>query len=197
MRLQFGVVGMVIAAVALLGMPAGTARADLIGTQVTGSLKFGSDPNNYFDPMNGFVPSGFLNRTSGTTVTIAEPAVEFGFNDTANRYTANFTGTQLIITDSVFLGGPNSPVHMTFTDPAFAGFDFSRTSDNFPGGATSSLSGTTLTIEIQGASVSTGQTFQAIFGHAANNTVPEPTSLALFGLGAVAVAGWCRWKRRR
>ena len=82
------------------------AWADLTGTQVTGSLQFSAPPPvgiNYFDPANQYVdgplgtfPGGSLN-SSGTTVTISGTAVEFGYKDSDNTDSANFTGSQLTI----------------------------------------------------------------------------------------------------
>jgi hypothetical protein len=57
---------------------ASPAKADLIGTSVTGSLQFGATVTpNYFNPANGFVPAGFLN-TAGPTVGISSTSTEFG-----------------------------------------------------------------------------------------------------------------------
>ncbi len=52
----------------------------MIGTSVTGELLFDGDPAELLDPANLEVPGGYLN-TAGTTVTISDPAVEFGFQD--------------------------------------------------------------------------------------------------------------------
>jgi hypothetical protein len=57
--------------------------ATVIGSIVTGGLFFNGLTINQFDPIHGNVPAGFSN-TSGTTVIVAEPAIEFGFTDIVN-----------------------------------------------------------------------------------------------------------------
>ncbi len=111
---------------------AGSAKADLIGTSVTGSLQFGGVGPNYLDPANGFVPVGPENKTLGTTVPINTPQVEFGFQDGINHDTADFTGTTLTFTD-VATGGGSAAQHYVFTDAAFAGLTLTELSDNFGG----------------------------------------------------------------
>lgn len=166
--------------VALLGVGvfAGGAKASpILGSQVTGTINFGGPGTNYFDPVNGFVPAGFLN-TAGPTVTIADPAVEFGFEDGANRDTADFTGTQLIITDLVKSGAANWT--MTFQDSAFVGATLTEISDNFPtGGLTATLVGDTITVTWAGTN--TPGNFTGVFD-LAPAAVPEPSTIAAFGL---------------
>jgi len=75
--------------VAISGRP---VAADLIGTTVTETNTYSGFTENLFDPANGYVPpwEGWLN-TAGPTVTIAEPAIEFGATDIeAITYTATF-----------------------------------------------------------------------------------------------------------
>ena len=88
----------VVLIVFFIGLASLPARAGLIGTDVTGSAELNLIPINIFDPANGMVPLGYLND-DGTTVTIAEPAIEFGAQTSTNLFTANFTDTQLIVTD--------------------------------------------------------------------------------------------------
>lgn len=65
--------------------------AGLIGTEITGSYVSRSNPEaNLFDPALGNVPTGYLNA-AGTTVSIAEPAIEFGEQTDISLITANFT----------------------------------------------------------------------------------------------------------
>jgi hypothetical protein len=72
------------------------ARADTLnGSSVNGSLTFAGSSSNNFNPSIGDVPAGDGN-SSGTTVTIASPLVEFGdlallFGGDPNLDTANFT----------------------------------------------------------------------------------------------------------
>jgi len=80
------------------------ARADsLNGSSVSGSLTFAGSSSNNFNPSIGDVPAGYGN-SSGTTVTIASPLVEFGdlallFGGDPNLDTADFTDTTLTISD--------------------------------------------------------------------------------------------------
>src|SRR5262245_10393541 len=99
----------------------GAANASvLIGTTVTGSLT-GNGGVNVFDPANlmpptSFVPPGDLNAT-GTTVTIQDPATEFGAESgdpsPGSNFVlleANFTDTALLIDYQLHLpAGSSSP----------------------------------------------------------------------------------------
>jgi hypothetical protein len=164
-----------------------TARgANLLGASVTGSIHFANYPSNYYDPANGFapVPPGYLNSLPGTnTVTIQDPAIEFGFWDIANLDTADFTDTPLIISDVVKGNGANNWIQ-TFTSPVFAGIG--KVADNFEGGVNATLVGNTITLTWAGTHA-TNETLTAVF----NITVPEPSTLALLALGAFGLLA-CR-----
>ena len=178
----------VIAVLTLLTVSILPVRADLLGTQVTGAMLIGGGPPNYFDPTFGYVngpygtfPGGSLNA-AGTTVTISSSAIEFGFMDGANTDSADFTGSQLILTD-VSLGG-SVGITYTFTDTAFAGL--SKVSDNFLGGGiTGVLSGNTITLTMP--AFNTGGNYQAIFNV---TPVPEPTVFTLVGFGVAALVAF-------
>jgi MYXO-CTERM domain-containing protein len=176
------------------------AWADLIGSQVTGSLQFTAPPPtgpNYYDPANGYVngpsgvfPGGSLN-SAGTTVAISGSSIEFGFHDGANTDSADFTGSQLTITD-IDVGGAN-PWTMIFTDSAFT--SLSKVSDNFiNGGLTGVLVGDVLTVNWGGDPNFTGGDFQAVFDVNSNSTAPDGGStLLLLSLAAIALV----WLQRR
>ena len=157
-------------------------QAALVGTSVTGSLTFRGDPSNYFDPLYGFVPTiGYLNA-SGTTVTVSGSAVEFGFSDGASIISADFSGSQLTVNDTVEIPGANNSFQMTFMDSAFAGQYLSSISDNFPLSA-HSLTGNLITLNYAGANLSSGESLTAKFDVI---PVPEPSAagLAAFAMSA-------------
>ena len=162
-------------------LPYQAGAAPLLGTNVTGSLTFGANPNNYFNSSNGFVPAGCANSGLGsTTVTIADPTAEFCFLDTANRDTANFTDTTLTITD--VSGGGAAPFAMSFLLAPGVVTSVSELSDNFAGsGLSASLVGNLLTID-WATGAGTGGTFSAVYAFNTTSAVPEPGSLALAGI---------------
>ena len=172
------------------------ARANgLIGSSVTGSLEFGS-AINYFDPANGFVPSSGYENSAGTTVTIAAPAVEFGFQDSGNTDFVNFSATQFTVEDVLAstAGGSDNPFTMSFTDTAFTGLGFLKATDSFPhGGLTYSLAGDVVTIKWGGGTVSANDDYTSTFTMA---VVPEPSTWAAAAVGAGVVALALRRKRR-
>jgi hypothetical protein len=175
---------------------ASTAWAGLIGTTVTGSLQFGGGGTNYYDPANLYVPaSGYLNSSpGGSTVTIAEPAIEFGYHDSFNTDTANFTNTQLIFTDASTSG--SGPYTLTFTDSAFEGV--SVATSTLPG-MTFGFNGDSHTITINlpnGVSAGTWSGTFNVSSEDERNPTPEPATLWLFGAGlALLAVRRVRWSR--
>ena len=161
----------------------------MIGTSVTGKLMFSGTTTNYYDSANGFVPaSGYLNSGGMTTVTIATPAVEFGFEDAHNTDTANFSASQFTIEDSLdpTAGGTDTPFVMTFTDTAFAGMSLAKATDFFPnGGLTYSLSGSQITISWAGGPINANDDYTSTF---VIRAVPEPSTWVALLLGAGALA---------
>lgn len=147
-----------------------TVRATtLVGTQVTGALYFPGFPENYFDPVNGRVPAGYLN-VAGITVTISSTDVEFGFADSTATVTADFNAAQLIVTYQPVFTAHYNPVQLSFTNSAFS--SLSTASDGFPnGGMVSSLSGNVISLNWAGGDVTSGQNLQAVFNV---NLPPSP-----------------------
>ena len=135
--------------------------AGLVGTSVTGSLTFAGDPSNYFDPGYGFVPAtGYLN-ISGTTVTVSDSAVEFGFNDGASLISADLSDNHLTINDLIEISGPANSFQMSFTDTALAGQYLIPVSDSFPLYGRSAV-GDVITLNYPGSNPAAGQTFTAL-----------------------------------
>ena len=182
------------AAMVLLSTP---AWAVLVGSSVTGTLQFSGVGNNYFDPAFGSVPMGTLNN-AGITVTISAVATEFGYTAPDNIDLADFTTTQLIVTDAV--SGGAGPWKMTFTSSAFTGITL--VSSNFPG-LTASFANNTITLNwggtgsidsISGIGGAPGViTYTAIYNVNTPGAVPDGGSTALLlGLMLVAVALFTR-----
>ena len=182
-----------IAALGLM-LCAGHAQAApiLLGTQVTGSINFGANPINYYDSDNGFVPGGCLNSGTGsTTVTIADPNVEFCFNDGANIDRAQFTDTMITLTDEVLGAAGALDWTQMFTDAAFVGLTFVEIGDNFPNGGVNLVhAGNQLTFTWAGTGAPGN--FAATYEVAA---IPEPMTLALLGVGLGALGARARRKR--
>jgi hypothetical protein len=150
----------------------------LLGTQVTGDMNIGG--TNYFDPANGFVPAGYGNST-GITVTIANPLVEFGYHDGDNTNTVNFTDTGFTLTDVSINNSVAFPY--TFVDTAFTGASISQLSNDFPS-LTYSLVGDTITLTFGG--LSQGGTYTAVYS--VNAATPEPQSIFLVGSALLLLA---------
>ncbi len=162
-----------MAAVGVVLVMSQPARATLIGTQVTGALYFAGSLQNYFDPVNGLVPAGYLN-VAGTTVTISSNAVEYGFADPTATITADFTGMQLTITDTPQSTASYNPLEMVFTNSAFT--NLATVSDGFPnGGMAGSLSGGVITLNWAGGYVTNGVSLRAVF----NVSVPASPLLGI------------------
>jgi hypothetical protein len=160
-----------------------SANAQLLGRQVNGSIMFGANPLNFYDPANGFVPGGFGN-SGGQPVTI-DGGIEFGFFDGANRDTADFSNTQLTIRDEVLSSAANWKQTFTLVGgPAFS--SIALVSDAFIPGLTFSLNAGT--IEINWAGTNSPNDFTAIFNVGVGPAIPEPASWALM-IGGFALMG--------
>lgn len=185
-------------AVAALSCLAAKSHAGLLGASVLGSLQFSFThgasytPYNWYDPANfggQLVPVGFLNKTQGTTVVIAEPDSEFGFVDpflpAPNYASANFTDSSLSV-DAANLSPSMVYWKMTFKSSAFIGRKLRLLDSTLPLD-TYSLVGDTITITNKDV---TKQGFrQADFSLQA---APEPISLIGLTIGLLPLV-----RRRR
>ena len=186
---------------------AAPARADLIGVSVTGTLKFLCQSNsscnpalNYFDPANGFVPSGAGNA-SGPTVPIVDPGVEFQYDDTFTAIDADFGPSSLSTVEVVIQIAPNADAltgwSMMFTGLGAAGAltNVVETSNTFPG-LTFDFDSNSISLSFPGAALPPSGSFSAAFSITqAAAAVDEPTSLLL--LAGAALAGLSRATMRR
>lgn len=173
----------------------GPANAALNGVEVNGSLQFNGIPVNYYDSSNGFVPAGYGN-SGGQPVTIGA-GIEFGFIDGANQDTADFTDTQLFISDALF-GLGAAPWEMSFTSLTAGAFGgLSLVSDGFNPGLNYGLLGDTITINWAGTDSFDVVTYDAVFDITAASGVPEPATWAMMLLGFGAIGFAMRRRNRR
>jgi hypothetical protein len=188
------------AVIVLITCFAGPASAAvLLGSSVTGVLQFNGGGTNFFDPANGFVPVGPLNKTFGPTVTIGA-GTEFGFADGANAISANFTDTTLTITVNSATASGIALTHFGFTDSAFAGLSFLEQSDNFPAGSglTASLVGNTFSLDYAGDSVLALKTGVYTFSlPGAGGGAAAPLPLAVWPGLALGAGIWMRGRRNQ
>ena len=160
----------------------GSARADLVGTTVTGSLDFDADGLNFYNPAMGFVPAGYQNsagaQDSNTVVIVG--GNEFGFSDGLNTDVTSFSSTGFTFTQTSITAGQNLNIILTMTDP---------------------ISGDQITVDIPGITVSAGEVLTASFNVTsaftgvslisstfpgltfATSSVPEPSTYGLMLIG--------------
>jgi hypothetical protein len=176
-----------LVATALVGATS-TAHA-AVANGVTGSLTFGGGSTNYYNPANGFVPAGYGN-TGGTTVAIGA-GTEFGFADSVNTDTADFTATSLLLKDVV--GGSANNWTQIFT-ASQAGFfnNIALGASNFSG-LTYLVTGNTLRVDWIGTESRGTYAANFSFGAAA---VPEPATWAMMLVGFGMMGAAMRYRRR-
>jgi hypothetical protein len=159
---------------------------------ITGTLNFNSLGGlNFFDPANGGVPAGYGNAGSATVA--IGPGVEFGYQDSANTDSADFTGTSLTIMD-VTTSTNAAPFFMVFTSSAAGFFNNAAFSSNGFGG-TLSVSGNTLTFSAPQFNSPTGTRVSVITFAGATAGVPEPATWAMMMVGFGAVGFTMRRRR--
>jgi hypothetical protein len=167
--------------------------AGLTGVQVDGTMNVsGLGSTNFFDPGLGSIPAGYGNSTSPLAVTIGS-GTEFGYADGANTDTADFTDSQLILTD--ISNGGSAPITFSFTSTTPGGFaGLSLVSSDFSVPLFYSLVGDTITVGWEESFFTPRgqqQTFHATFDIAPGaGAVPEPATWAmmLLGFGGMGMA---------
>ena len=160
----------------------GSARADLVGTTVTGSLDFDADGLNFYNPAMGFVPAGFQNSAGAqdSNAVVIVGGNEFGFSDGINTDVTSFSSTGFTFTQTSIIPGKNINIILTMTDPAFTGV--SLISSTFPG-LTFAISGDQITVDIPDIKVSAGEVLTASFNATSTSAVPEPSTYGLMLIG--------------
>jgi hypothetical protein len=179
--------------IASTSVPA-AANAQLLGQSMTCRLQLlGNAGFNYFDPSNGTVPAGFLN-SAGTTVTISNPQREcgFGFTGPNTELAADFSASGFTLS-YLSDASANLDFNLIFTSLAFNGMTLTKISDNFPDPFSFSLSGNTVQVVSNLALLPASTTYTAQFSL---TTVPEPSSVVLFGGGLLGLAALGRRKQR-
>ena len=163
--------------------PGGRAGAAfLTGTTVT-------SPGIAFRGSSTFLP---FNNASAV---IADPGVEFTYQDAPNTDTVDFGDRAVTITDVTNAGAAADSFQAAFTDPAFLGATVSMASGGFPGLA-AAISGSTLTITSSQAVIG-AQTRSAVITIIPTVAVPEPPSFILGGLAGLGGGIIARGRRRQ
>jgi len=178
----------------------------MVGQAKAGPISYGGSPSGGGTPYFGNDPSFFLSYSdaSGNIATATLDAVDLG-NGTflATSGVLVVTGGADVGTYSLFPGGPN-PTFSPSGAFIFNNVLYPNTNPSLdPFGLL--FTGNGLEINIWGNSPNNfsfwswnGRTYNVSFdgGFATLTAIPEPSSLALFGMVTCTLASYCGWRRR-
>ena len=105
MRILAGTIPALVAVAVVATMAVAPAGADIIGTSVFGELNFDGYTDNFFDPVNGFVPPGSPN-SSGSTAAITGRGLGLAFEDGCSTLEVSFTSDTFTLS---YLPIPDGP----------------------------------------------------------------------------------------
>ena len=173
------------------------AGAQAHATDITGSITFdGGFASNGYDPSDGGVPPGYGNEASDTVA--VRPGIEFGFQDTYNRDTADFSPVGLTLEDTVLSVGASAWTQTFTADTPGYFSNLALTSDEFSG-LNYSVSGDTLTVTWPGEYDTGSADYKAQFSLGTGSPVsaaPEPGVWALLLMACAGVGLGLRRAKR-
>lgn len=185
--------------VVVLAVSPGAARATLIGDTVTGELNFGGGPTNWFDPDNGYVPTGSCQDSNARSV-VAHPNAacgeEFRFASPLSTVRADLAASQVSISNQLNSFAQYFSFEIRLSDLDWAVgpgiiIGLQEVSDNFVGGLTASFGPDSLRFN-WGGCPSCAPAAQV--AHYTIFTIPEPGTFAMLAAGLL---GLCLHARRR
>jgi hypothetical protein len=166
----------------------------LLGADVQGTFRLNGGSDNLFDQKFGHVPATGFGNSPGppgnglTTVPISDTVVEFGYEGSVDRFTANFTGAGGVILTATGVPPTFTNVTMTFASPGFTGLFFAPVHVD---GTNNNCSFAINTITCM-VTAGPGPGFMSTYSLSSTAQVPEPASLTLLALGLAGLIARCR-----
>jgi hypothetical protein len=183
--------------VVILGISASSMRADGIGMPVAGTLTLSFAPStNQFNGTQGFTPPIYGNFNNDGSAVQVGSGVEFGFKNTADLITADFTGNTLTFSQSCINPAICGTTAYNATFLTKANLNYTVQSVTFPGLQYTNyyspdLGGWLAKFVYDGKGLGK-DSGTAVFNYTAASAVPEPGTLSLFATGLLGVAGAIR-----